>query len=157
MMLTKSHALYAAPNVSGSLEHSDIGEALLEKCSSCGQASQASSDHHHTRLSPSPQAATERVIRAVATGFTTLHTVRAHLLGACDDRERVEVSLPDPRNSHSTAATPRQDLIRKRHLPKMQKGRQEGAKREDSQAGRHGLGPTNRQKVDPHQPHPQIS
>lgn len=133
MMLTKSHALYAAPNVSGSLKYSDIGEALLKKCSSCGQASQASSNHHHTRLSPSPQAATERVICAVATGFTTLHTVRAHLLGACDDRERVEVSLPDPRNSHSTAAP--QDLIKKRHLPKMQKGRQEGEKREESHQG----------------------
>lgn len=125
MMLTKSHALYTAPDVSGSLKHSDIGEALLEKCSSCSQASQACTDHHHTRLSPSPKTTTERVIRTVATGFTTLHTVRTHLLGACDKREREEgVSPPDPRDSHSCTPSPK-NLIEKRHLPKTQKGRQE--------------------------------
>lgn len=86
MTLTKSHALHAAPDLAGSLKHSDIREALLQKRSSCSQAGQASADHHHTRLSPSPKATTERVIRTVATGFTTLHTVRTDLLGACDKR-----------------------------------------------------------------------
>lgn len=82
-MLTKFHALYTASDAAGSLKHSDIRKALLQKCFGRSQASQAGTNHHHTRLSPSPQATTERVIRAVATGFTTLHTVRAHLLGTC--------------------------------------------------------------------------
>ena len=79
--LTKFHTLYAAPDAAGRLKHSDICKALLQKCFGRSQASQASTDHHHTRLSPSPQATTERVIRTVATGFTTLHTVHARLLG----------------------------------------------------------------------------
>lgn len=81
--LTEFHTLHAASDAAGSLKHSDICEALLQKRFGSSQASQASTNHHHTRLSPSPQATTERVIRTFATGFTTLHTVRTHLLGTC--------------------------------------------------------------------------
>ena len=78
--LTEFHALHTASDAARSLKHSDIREALLQKRFGCSQASQAGTDHHHTRLSPSPKATTERVIRTVATGFTTLHTVRTRLL-----------------------------------------------------------------------------
>lgn len=81
--LTEFHALHTASDAAGSLEHSDIREALLQKRFGCSQASQAGANHHHARLSPSPQATTERVIRTVAPGFTTLHTVRTGLLGTC--------------------------------------------------------------------------
>lgn len=52
--VSKFHTLHTASDVAGSLKHSDIREALLEKCFGCSQASQAGADHYHTRLSPSP-------------------------------------------------------------------------------------------------------
>lgn len=52
--LTEFHALHTASDAARSLKHSDIREALLQKCFGCSQASQTSTDHYHARLSPSP-------------------------------------------------------------------------------------------------------
>lgn len=105
MALTEFHTLHTASNAARSLKHSDIREALLQKGFGCSQASQTGTDHYHARLSPSPQATTERVIRTVATGFTTLHTVRTRLLGTCREQEchshRLSLhSPPAPRGIH---------------------------------------------------------